>query len=274
MIVSHRHQFIFIKTHKTAGSSVEVFLSRLAGDDAIVTPIEPPPAGHEPRNYLESSARSILHDVGAGLKHASVARYRKNRDRGQRDRYWNHMGAAEIRRKLGRRRWDSYFKFTIERNPWEKTISQYYFGISSKTSQTTSFADFVMSGWLPTDFDHYSLDRETLAVDAVMQYDRLRDDLSRVVRQLGIETEVELTHEKAGVRPNKANAGEMFTRSLSARIETVFAREIEHFGYGPPALPNAASDEPVTSPDLTVPPNGTGEPRDLHSPDNRKQENQ
>ena len=51
MIVSFEHRFAFIKVQKTAGTSVEVFLSQVAGPDAIVTLINPPEAGHEARNF-------------------------------------------------------------------------------------------------------------------------------------------------------------------------------------------------------------------------------
>jgi hypothetical protein len=37
VIVSHRHRFIFIKTTKTAGTSVEMFLRQFCGPDDIVT---------------------------------------------------------------------------------------------------------------------------------------------------------------------------------------------------------------------------------------------
>jgi hypothetical protein len=39
MIVSHRHKFIFLKTKKTAGTSIELALSELAGPEDIVTPL-------------------------------------------------------------------------------------------------------------------------------------------------------------------------------------------------------------------------------------------
>jgi hypothetical protein len=39
VIVDHEHKFIFVKTRKTAGTSVEVFLAPLLGADAIVTPV-------------------------------------------------------------------------------------------------------------------------------------------------------------------------------------------------------------------------------------------
>lgn len=42
MIVSHRHRFIFIKTQKVAGTSVEIALSKFLGPDDVVTPILDP----------------------------------------------------------------------------------------------------------------------------------------------------------------------------------------------------------------------------------------
>lgn len=38
MIISHKHNFIFIKTAKTAGSSIEAYLSPFCGESDIVTP--------------------------------------------------------------------------------------------------------------------------------------------------------------------------------------------------------------------------------------------
>ena len=37
-IISHRHRFIFVRTHKTASTSVEIALSRICGPEDVITP--------------------------------------------------------------------------------------------------------------------------------------------------------------------------------------------------------------------------------------------
>jgi hypothetical protein len=39
MIVSHEHKFIFLKTKKTAGTSIELALNALCGPDDVITPL-------------------------------------------------------------------------------------------------------------------------------------------------------------------------------------------------------------------------------------------
>jgi len=51
MILSHRYKFIFIKTRKTAGTSIEIYLSQFTKAFDVVTPISPSPDNHQPKNY-------------------------------------------------------------------------------------------------------------------------------------------------------------------------------------------------------------------------------
>lgn len=57
MLLSYKYKFIFIKTTKTAGTSLEVNLSQLMDSQDIVTPVYPPYEGHIPRNYQEFNSK-------------------------------------------------------------------------------------------------------------------------------------------------------------------------------------------------------------------------
>jgi len=225
MIISHEHRFVFVKTRKTAGTSVEVFLSKLAGDDAVVTPIWPKVEGHVARNYvvLDNPLRARV----------LQARQRKLAgDSRERAAYFNHIGARNIRKRLGRRRWNSYYKFCFERNPWEKVVSEYFWRIGNG-KEHGDLRDFVMRGDFPADFDKYSIDGKTIGVDFVGRHERLTDDLDVVLAHLGLSVDASLTREKGNYRPGDAEV--VFDDEMSRRVEAVFSREISAFGYSLPA---------------------------------------
>ena len=69
MIVSHRHRFIFIKTRKTAGTSIEIALSPHCGPEDIISPIakDDEQFRHElgypgPQHYLKDKSEYGLGD--------------------------------------------------------------------------------------------------------------------------------------------------------------------------------------------------------------------
>jgi hypothetical protein len=228
VIVSHEHRFIFVKTRKTAGTSVEVYLAKHLGPDAIVTPVyQPEVPGHIARNYAAPTGRA----------RALTARLRKNERRAiQRERwFFNHIGAQAIRARLGTQIWDSYFKFAFERNPWEKTVSDYYFR-SANGKERGSFRDYVLQSELPSDWSLYTIDGQ-IAVDFVGSYADLDADLTRALAQTSWTAPVELGFEKASSRPTDGTSpAAIFDEETSARVAAVFAHEIAQFGYKPPML--------------------------------------
>lgn len=40
MIISHKYKFIFVRTRKTAGTSIEIGLSRFCEKEDVITPID------------------------------------------------------------------------------------------------------------------------------------------------------------------------------------------------------------------------------------------
>lgn len=234
MIVSHQHRFIFVKTRKTAGTSVEVALSKLAGDDAIVTPVEPPEAGHRPRNW-----EGLFNPVPELVEHyvrrepslerwsprATLSNMRRRR------RFANHLPASVIRARLGPKIWDDYFTFCFERNPWDKVVS-WYFYVTRNNPQRPPFEEWIVRSGLPSDWGIYTLGGE-VAVDFAGQYERLDHDLAHALNQVGITDVPELPRAKGQHRP--ANPRAPISPSVDRRIREVFAREIDHFGYSRPA---------------------------------------
>ena len=68
MIVSYLHNFIFIKTKKTAGSAIEMALAPLCGPDDIITPLHRVERGRMP--LPEGPGLGVTVDV------KKVAKYR------------------------------------------------------------------------------------------------------------------------------------------------------------------------------------------------------
>jgi len=57
--------------------------------------------------------------------------------RGWETNYFNHFPARRLRGILPKQQWDDYYKFTIERNPWDMAVSAKLgsrWGVSSFTS--------------------------------------------------------------------------------------------------------------------------------------------
>jgi hypothetical protein len=227
VIISHQHRFVFVRTHKTASTSVEAFLGTVAGDDAVVTPIRwPEVPGHVARNY--ERLRNPVRSVALQLK-------RRSFDSTKHPAFYNHMSAAAIRKRMGRRMWDRYFTFCFERNPWEKVISGFFWE-RGRRGVELDFEDYVLHASLPSDFDRYSFDGRSVGVDFVGRYEHLDEELQKVLDRLGIRTPVALGREKGNFRPREATVDTMFTDAMSARVERVFAREIAAFGFEPPKV--------------------------------------
>ena len=103
MILSHKYKYIFIKSFKTASTSLEIALSKFCGKEDIITPIKNEDEiirknkGYNgPQNYNDKLA------------------------------FYEHMPASEIKSKINLDIWNKYFKFTVVRNPFNQIVSAFY----------------------------------------------------------------------------------------------------------------------------------------------------
>jgi Sulfotransferase family len=201
MIVSHKYKFIFIKTAKTAGTSIEVYLSNLCGENDILTPINPLLEPHRARNYLEQGFR-------------------------------NHTTAMGAKQLLPADIWNNYYKFCVERNPWDKTLSNYH--MKKYRSETPlSMNDYLThEKKLARNFYKYTDTNGNILVDRVVKYENLAAELQEVFDRLSVPFEGTLgINAKSEYRTDRRSYREVLNSSQAAIIADIFSKEIAAHGY-------------------------------------------
>jgi hypothetical protein len=223
LIISHTHKYIFIKSEKTAGTSVEAALSQHCSDNDMVTPLGDYWFNRDERGEWIHSAMNA-------------------------EGFFQHDPAAEIRRKVPPDVWNGYFKFSITRNPWDRVVSNFSWEARNKPElrpvskwqhrlgapfdefrETRKiFARFVAGPW--TTNDRFYLENNELCVDFVIRYERLSDDLSEVCRRVGVP-DVKLPHLKAGLRTGGHAFAEYYDEMSKGIVAERHCNDIRLFGY-------------------------------------------
>lgn len=205
MIASHRHRFVFVKTRKTAGTSLEIALSRHCGPDDVVTRISPD----------DEVLRAAAGGVGPQNDDTTPSSYA-------------HMGARRVIQVIGQETWDAYFTFAVERNPFDVVASSYRYS-ARKPSFTKTFAEFVRT---PRRMDRLALNERLyrvggrIVVDEVYRYEDLPAAVDDLSARLGLR--LDLPHAKRGSGPHYR---ELYGPGDAEIVAERFARTIRHFGY-------------------------------------------
>jgi len=227
MILSHKYKFIFIKTAKTAGTSIEVFLSRHCGPEDILTPITPAIEGHQPRNYegFINPIPELLERPGkffSALRDSIISR----------EKFYRHMPASEVRKRVPAEVWNSYFKFCVERNPWDKVLSHYHMH-AAREGGSLSLDEYLARGRFPINYFRYT-DRTGIKVivDRIVRYENLMAELGEVFSQLNIPFDGTLgVAAKSEYRTDRGPYRQVFNDEQRRIVEKAFAKEIALHGY-------------------------------------------
>jgi hypothetical protein len=219
VIISHKYRFIFIKTRKTAGTSIELALRPHLGPDDVASLLR------EDRTEATEGARNFRRSFGD----YSLYDWRRFVMDGKRQDFKNHLSASRIRQMVSRDVWDSYYKLCVERDPFEKIISAHAWVTARRLMDgrpALTLHEFIagdISAW--SDWDSYT-ENNQIIVDRVLRYENLASELGEVCEQLGLPA-LSLPTAKSGHRKDTRPASELLGWHGMERVAEVFERELE-----------------------------------------------
>jgi len=228
MIICHKYRYIFIKTAKTAGTSVEIALSRYCGPDDIVSPLwkkdekmRQAMGGRGPQHH-----EAPFHEYGPKDLYKFLLRGEKKL------KYKNHTSAEKIKKLVGENIWNDYFKFCFERNPWDRFVSFYYW--RCRWGPRPTIAEFIETeaplALKKKGYGLYTIDGE-VAVDRICRFENLPEELESVRKKVGLPEELVLPRAKSQFRKKNESYRDVLDDEQREYVSRLFQDEIELFGY-------------------------------------------
>lgn len=180
MLLSNRHQFLFVHIAKTGGSSVRSALGGLYWRDPLQVPA------------------FICHRLSHFTGHRIGVKFPR------------HAAVVAAKEMLSPAHFDGLFKFAFVRNPWDRLVSAYHHFQREQHSLLQSqrileFCDFAK--WIVTDCGSYRGPKHvfvaavrghqvnhlvdlqgTRIVDFVGRYEQLEQDFRKICERIGIPT--------------------------------------------------------------------------------------
>ena len=202
MIISHKHKFIFLKSTKTAGTSLEVSLASVCGPEDIITTIT---KDGLPKDYSHP--------------HRNDKKFKP------------HIPPLRIISKIDIDIWNEYYKILAIRNPWDRVVSYWYWNVG-KYKKTYTFSEYVKSKRIHSLLRWYKIvphDRKT-CVDFLIRFEHLNEDFSKLCDLLKINP-IELPHAKGNFRTNKKPYQKHYSNETKKIIANRYREEIELFNY-------------------------------------------
>jgi hypothetical protein len=207
MIYSQDHNFLLIKNEKVGGTSLEVELSKVLPENAIVTPIIPPNLNHTPRNH--------------------------------KDIFYNHMGYSEIKQFLNLENVKSY---VMVRNPYDSVLSYFFHLLQRKilnistynikeNTDLTKKIDVYFKKYLFHGTHKLYTENNKIVVDKILYYENgVESEINKVLSDHNIKQIKMTTFEKKD-RPEWATYKKMFNREQIDIINSAWAWEFENLEY-------------------------------------------
>jgi Sulfotransferase family len=211
-MISHKHKCIFVEVPKTGSTSIRAILGKAYIPHLNLVEI---------KTLMENSWTQFCG--------------RTNRIRSA----LYELLPRERKIDIGRRQFESYFKFGFVRNPWDRVVSLYERTEPIQMKDKMSFEEFV--DWIQfssatcihSSPHRYQLDwfldgSGNMLADFIGRFERLDEDWAVVADKLGI-AEKTLPHTRENPRPRHYT--EYYNPRTRDLIAQKFRVDIEHFSY-------------------------------------------
>lgn len=239
MIYLEASNLLFLKPFKVAGTSFEIALSKFAGSGDIVTPLHKDEATREslgytgPLNYRYTWAEILKMPFKTKLRTA----YHKY----LRVKFSQHTNAQTARDRLGPSTFDSAFKVSIVRNPFDYLISHYFWHNNGESERNKDFPTWVRRNpWVLTRNDQFYFVGHTEIIDFYIRFEHFQADI-RTLEELkpelkGLYEGFSKVSTKSNIRPPNATVNGIFhdQPELINAVRFFQSRHIGRFDYRQP----------------------------------------
>ena len=238
VMVSHKHKFIFLKTYKTAGTSIEMYLE---------------PFCAPPGRVVSEATAALVTEYGVVGQRLQSGQQTAQPRKSAGFSWHNHNSAKAVKRELGNEIWRGYTKLTTVRNPFDRMVSSYHWrnrkeDISdARPFEETKalFRAYVLSEKTPDDAPIVHI-KERFIIDDAVRYESIMEDLTRLAAKLGFDpaiTALPLTKDTSGLRNGHPYwhyyDDDLIVNSVRKQQAWVF----EHYDY--PSTPEPLTETPV-----------------------------
>lgn len=208
MIFCDKHKFLLIKNMKVGSTSLEVELSKILPDSAVVTFINPPNKHHKPRN------------INGFVNHTSYLEASK------------HLDLSDIK------------SYVVVRHPYDMVLSDFFFRsevmmagnwndlnikLQNELIEKYFNNEFSNGGWFKSTKNLYMVD-SSIAVTKILKYENgIENEINSVLPDHGLPKIKINTYEKA-YRPKNITYS-IFSKNILNMIKEEWHWEFDNLGY-------------------------------------------
>jgi hypothetical protein len=136
---------------------------------------------------------------------------------------------------LGEDVFNSYYKFSIVRNPWDKMVSRYCWAKATRRKDgEKTFKEHLLSHKISNGdlmMPYISVDGKVIT-DRIIRYENINEDLKLVCDDLGLEYDLSyMVKSKSNLRPKETHYREYYDDETREIVARKYKNEIKYFGY-------------------------------------------